>query len=160
SFVWVVASDLVKTFELPGRAAIEQEAKRFYQLLTERGAAVSNETLAQRQHRLDHVETDYTQVAAGLSRILLGPLAAELGQKRLLVVAEGVLQYVPFAALPSPGGDLAQPLIVDHEIVNLPSASVLALLREEFGNRKPASKSVAVIADPVFTANDPRLATA
>jgi len=31
----------------------------------------------------------------------------------------------------------AQPLIVDHEIVNLPSASVLAVLREEFGNRKP-----------------------
>src|SRR4029079_15287290 len=59
SFVWVVASDSVKTFELPGRASIEQEAKRFYQLLTERGAAVPTETLAQRQHRLDHVETDY-----------------------------------------------------------------------------------------------------
>jgi CHAT domain-containing protein len=76
----------------------------------------------------------------------------------LLIVAEGVLQYVPFAALPA--GDATRPLIVDHEIVNLPSASVLAMLREEFGNRKPASKSVAVIADPVFTANDPRLATA
>jgi len=160
SFVWVVASDSVKTFELPGRASIEQEAKRFYQLLTERGAAVPTETLAQRQHRLDHVETDYTQVAARLSRILLGPLAAELGQKRLLVVAEGVLQYVPFAALPSPGGDVAQPLIVDHEIVNLPSASVLWVLREEFSNRKPASKTVAVLADPVFSADDARLAQA
>jgi CHAT domain-containing protein/tetratricopeptide (TPR) repeat protein len=158
SFVWVVASDSVKTFELPGRAAIEQEAKRFYQLLTERGTTVPNETLAQQQQRLAHVETDYSTVAAKLSGMLLGPPAAELGQKRLLVVAEGVLQYVPFAALPAPGGDV--PLIVDHEIVNLPSASVLALLREEFGDRKSASKTVAVLADPVFSADDARLAHA
>jgi CHAT domain-containing protein len=92
--------------------------------------------------------------------MLLAPFAAELGQKRLVVVADGVLQYVPFAALPSPAGDVTRPLIVDHEIVNLPSASVLAVLREEFGNRKPASKSVAVLADPVFSADDERLAQA
>jgi len=157
SFVWVVARDSVKSFELPGRATIEQGAKRFYQLLTERGAAVPNETLAQRQQRLAHVDMDYPQAASSLSRMLLAPVAAELCQKRLLIVAEGVLHYVPFAALPSPGGE---PLIVDHEIVNLPSASVLAMLREEFGNRKPASKTVAVIADPVFSANDARLAQA
>ena len=160
SFVWVVTHDAVKSFELPGRATIEQGAKRFYQLLTQRGVAVPNETLAQRNQRLAHVETDYPQAAAGLSRMLLGPVAAELGQKRLLIVAEGVLQYVPFAALPAPGGDVARPLIVDHEIVNLPSASVLAVLREEFGSRKPASKAVAVLADPVFSANDARLAQA
>src|SRR5262249_6636897 len=35
SFVWAVTPDSVKSFELPGRATIEQEAKRFYQLLTE-----------------------------------------------------------------------------------------------------------------------------
>jgi CHAT domain-containing protein len=160
SFVWVVAHDSVKAFELPGRATIEQSAKRFYQLLTERGAAMPKETLAQRQQRLDHVDTDYSQAAASLSRILLAPVAAELGQKRLLIVAEGVLQYVPFVALPSPGGDATRPLIVDHEIVSLPSASVLAVLREEFGNRKPASKSVAVLADPVFSVTDARLAQA
>jgi len=159
SFVWVVAHDSVKSFELPGRATIEQGAKRFYQLLTERGAAVPSETLAQRRQRLDHVDTNYPQAAASLGRMLLAPVAAELGRKRLLIVAEGVLQYVPFAALPL-AGDAAQPLIVDHEIVNLPSASVLAVLRDDFENRKAASKTVAVIADPVFTANDPRLVTA
>ena len=52
---------------------------------------------------------------------------------------------------------LRTPLIVDHEILNLPSASVLAVLREETANRKPASKAVAVLADPVFSASDPRL---
>src|SRR6185503_555768 len=115
---------------------------------------------AQRKQSLDHVDTDYSQAAANLSRMLLAPLAAELGQKRLLIVAEGVLQYVPFVALPSPGGEGARPLIEDHEIVNLPSASVIAMLREEFGGRKRASKVVAVLADPVFSAEDSRLAQA
>jgi CHAT domain-containing protein/tetratricopeptide (TPR) repeat protein len=155
SFVWAVTPDSVKSFELPGRAQIEQEAKRFYQLLTQRGVNVSNETLAQRKERLNHAELEYPAVAANLSRMLLAPLAAELKQKRLVIVAEGVLQYVPFSALPSPGAE--RPLIVDHEIVTLPSASVLAELREEFANRKPASKAVAVLADPVFSATDARL---
>ena len=155
SFVWAVTPDSVKSFELPGRAQIEQEAKRFYQLLTQRGVNVSNETLTQRKDRLNHADLEYPAVAANLSRMLLAPLAAELKQKRLVVVAEGVLQYVPFAALPSPGAE--RPLIVDHEIVTLPSASVLAELREEFANRKPASKGVAVLADPVFSATDARL---
>ena len=158
SFVWAVTPDSVKAFELPGRATIEQEAKRFYQLLTEQGASVPNETLAQRNQRLDQAQTDFPQVAANLSRMLLQPLAAELKQKRLMIVADGVLQYLPFSALTlSDGG---RPLIVDHEIVTLPSASVLAVLREEFGQRKPASKLVAVLADPVFSASDPRLAQA
>ncbi len=156
SFVWAVTPDSVKAFELPGRATIEQEAKRFYQLLTEQGASVPNETLAQRKQRLDQAQSDFPQAAANLSRMLLQPLAAELKQKRIVIVADGVLQYLPFSALSlSDGG---RPLIVDHELVTLPSASVLAVLREEFGQRKPASKLLAVLADPVFSANDSRFA--
>ena len=156
SFVWAVTPDSVKSFELPGRATIEQEAKRFYQLLTEHGVSIPNETLAQRKQRLDQAELDFPQSAANLSRMLLQPLAAELKQKRLVIVADGVLQYLPFSALTlSDGG---RPLIVDHEIVTLPSASVLAVLREEFGQRKPASKLLAVLADPVFSTNDSRFA--
>ena len=158
SFVWAVTPDSVKAFELPGRAAIEQEARRFYQLLTEQGASVPNETLAQRKQRLDQAESEFLPVTANLSRMLLQPLSAELKQKRLVIVADGVLQYLPFSALTlSDGG---RPLIVDHEIVTLPSASVLAVLREEFERRKPASKLLAVLADPVFSANDSRLTQA
>jgi CHAT domain-containing protein len=139
SFVWAVTPDSVKAFELPGRAAIEQEAKSFYQLVTEAGPSSP-------------------QAAANLSRMLLQPLAAELKQKRLVIVADGVLQYLPFSALTL--SEDGRPLIVDHEIVTLPSASVLAVLREEFEHRKPASKLLAVLADPVFSANDSRLAQA
>ena len=99
-----------------------------------------------------------TTYSMDLLAMLLAPVAGELKQTRLLIVGEGVLQYVPFAALPSPVSDKS-PLIVQHEIVSLPSASVLAILRNDTQNRKPASKTVAVLADPVFSANDPRLKT-
>jgi len=93
-----------------------------------------------------------------LSRMLLGPVAAELQHKRLVIVGEGMLQYTAFAALPDPHpGATPAPLIADHEIITLPSASVLAALRRETGGRKPADKSVAVFADPVFGSNDPRI---
>jgi len=52
------------------------------------------------------------------------------------------------------------PLIVDHEIVSLPSASVLAALRQEVGDRLPAAKAVAVLADPVFSRDDSRVSRA
>ena len=156
SFLWAVTPDGLKSFELPGRVAIEQSARRVYQLLTERSVSVSGETLEQRKVRLERADAEFTEAAAGLSRMLLGPVASELKQKRLAIVAEGVLQYVPFSALPSPVST-AKPLVVDHEIVTLPSASVLAVLREETP-RKQASKAVAVLADPVFSASDPRLA--
>ena len=50
-----------------------------------------------------------------------------------------------------------RPLILDHEIVSLPSASVLAALRRELAERKPAAKAVAVLADPVFEMDDARV---
>jgi CHAT domain-containing protein len=99
---------------------------------------------------------------------VLGPLAAKLAHdwrgRRLAIVAEGALQYVPFGALPLPGQPrderLASPLVLTHEIVSLPSASILALLRDEGSHRGPAPKMAAVLADPVFAADDPRVGTA
>jgi CHAT domain-containing protein len=160
SFLWAVTPDSIKSFELPARAAIDEAARRFYQLLTERGRVVRTETLAQRKQRIDQADAEYPQAAAKLSQMLLAPVASELGRKRLVIVGEGVLQYVPFAALPSPGGNNSSLLIAEHEIVSLPSASVLAVLRQETANRKPASRTVAVLADPVFSANDSRLVAA
>jgi CHAT domain-containing protein len=98
--------------------------------------------------------------------VLLGPVAPQLGSKRLVIVADGALQYIPFAALPAPytgndkgrnSGTEPQPLFVEHEIVSLPSASTLATLRRETAGRKPAEKSLAVLADPVFTDDDTRV---
>lgn len=48
-------------------------------------------------------------------------------------------------------------MLVNHEIVTLPSASSLAVLRDQLQGRTPAPKTLAVLADPVFNCcQDPR----
>jgi CHAT domain-containing protein len=78
----------------------------------------------------------------------------------LLIVPDGTLNYISFSALPAPketeSNNLWQPLGTNQEIITLPSASILALLREETQNRKPAPKMLAVFADPVFSQTDVR----
>jgi CHAT domain-containing protein/lipoprotein NlpI len=158
SFVWAVTPNTIKSFELPKRAVIEPAARRVYDLLTARTIIVAKETLEQRRQRLELADAEYVKASAILSRMILGPVAAELKDKRLLIVSDGVLQYVPFAGLPEPTA--ARTLVVDHEVVMAPSASVVGLLRQETATRKPASKTIAVLADPVFSNNDPRVAAA
>ena len=184
SFLWAVTLTTINSYELPKRDEIEAAAKGVYELLSNppTGAAAGNSDLKETNEQ-------YLAVAASLSRMLLGPVAAQLGKKRLLIVADGMLHYIPFGALPAPEtsgqGDIRRarqgggatgkqanprpvalsprlsvahtPMIVDHEIVHLPSASTLAALRRELAGRKPAARLLAVLADPVFSINDERV---
>ena len=173
SYFWAVDPDSLRSFQLPKRSEVEAAARRCYELLTARNRQLKGETEAQRQARVEQAETQYPQAARALSNMLLGPVASLLKGKRLVIVADGALQYMPFSALPEPGvesadphrstttGDQASfvPLVVDHEIISLPSMSVLAVLRREIKERHvPARrKVVAVLADPVFDSQDPRV---
>jgi len=154
SYLWAVTQDSLKTFALPKGEEIGKVARQVYQSLTARSVMKSLETAAQREQRIAQADTQFQQSSAELARMILAPAADEFGTKRMVVIADGALQYVPFAALPMPGS--TRPLIVDHELVSLPSASSLAIQRQTLANRKPAPKGVAVIADPVFSARDSR----
>ncbi|HYN21379.1 MAG TPA: CHAT domain-containing protein, partial [Thermoanaerobaculia bacterium] len=93
------------------------------------------------------------QAADELSAMLLRPAERFLNGQPLLIVSDGALQYLPFAALPVPAslaGPERVPLIAGHEVVSLPSASALAVLRHELAGRPKAAKTLAVLADPVF----------
>jgi CHAT domain-containing protein/tetratricopeptide (TPR) repeat protein len=162
SFLWAVTPSSVDVFELPPKAGIESAAKRVYDLLTARNQKPAKETPSARAARVRNADEAYFSAAAEVSSMLLGPAAARIANKRLLIVGEGVLQYLPFAALPeplpTPTAGKAPPLIVKHEIVTAPSASVLAVLRREMAHRKPADKVLAILADPVFSADDGRIA--
>lgn len=161
SYVFAVTRDSLAVQELPKRADIQKLARRVYDLLTERNRVNSNQTRSQRQGDIvakNHKE--YTKAVAALSRIILAPVSAQLSGKRLLVVADGALQYIPFAILPTrafSGARSPVPLMVEHEIVNVPSASILWVLRQQAIARTPAPKAVGVLADPVFSQTDPRL---
>ena len=135
SFLWVVTQDAIRSYELPNRETIDAAVRTAYESVTTRPGA---------REALD-----------ALSRIILAPAAADLTAKRLLIVSDGALHYVPFAALPSPR-DASRPLLADYEIVSIPSASTVALLRR-FPRRSPATKTLAVFADPVFQSSDERV---
>ncbi|MGD1714996.1 CHAT domain-containing protein, partial [Dapis sp. BLCC M172] len=163
SYLWLVTPTEISSYELPKKSEIEELARQF------REEIISLSPVPEMGNKL--------------SKILLLPVANKLGNKRLLIVGDGILQTIPFAALPltSPptplvqgeggnsastfaggneGGQNYQPLIVNHEIVTLPSSSSIDILREQVKGRTPAPKKVAVIADPVFADNDPRFPTA
>jgi CHAT domain-containing protein/Flp pilus assembly protein TadD len=165
SYLFVVSQTSITWRRLPKRAEIDAVARRVRELLTA-PQRQPGDTEAKYQARVKEARASYWPQAAELSRMLLGPVASQLGRQRLLIVADGALQYIPFAALPapSPGNDGGrnsgaepQPLFVEHEIVSLPSASTLATLRRETAGRKPAEKSLVVLADPVFTDDDTRV---
>jgi CHAT domain-containing protein/Tfp pilus assembly protein PilF len=155
SFLWAVTRDSVKVFELPSRAEVVAAARPVYDLIAERNRKPDGESPAVRAARLRIADQAYLAAARNAGRMLLSPAAALIASKRLLIVADGILQYMPFGALPEPGTD--RPLAVNHEIVTSPSASVIAMLRQETAGRQPAPKTLAVLADPVFSAEDPRV---
>ncbi|MDT5296307.1 MAG: hypothetical protein QOJ76_3187 [Acidobacteriota bacterium] len=166
SYLWCITQTSLTAYELPAKAKIDAAARTVYELLTARnGHAHERETGDEKRARVERADAEYPRAAAALSDMLLGAVAPLLGRKRLLVIADGVLQYVPFAALPVPagtsraGGDGSRrpPLIVEHEIVSLPSVSTLAALRRDFAGRRPAPKGVAILADPVFDKDDQRV---
>lgn len=157
SYLWAVSSTSIESYELPKRVVIEAAARQVYESLTSRNRRNKFETVDERRARVARADAEYPAVARALSQMVLSPVADQLANKRLLIVSDGALQYVPFAALPTPGSSAYEPLAVTNEIVSLPSASTLAVLRREFAKRKPAPKTIAVIADPVFSGDDPRV---
>ena len=177
SYVWAVTQNSLKAYELPAREQIEKAARLVYDLLTARSQSKGGEDAETKQARIAQTDSRLLNAGKELSQMLLGPIGPELGSQRLVIVADGALQYVPFAALSVVSGQSSEPgtaknkqrttdnrqlsterpLILDHELISLPSASALAIQRQGLRNRKPAPNAIAVIADPVFSVTDERL---
>ena len=140
SYLWAVGPDSFHSFVLPPQREIEALAHQLYTELStvEAGAGRRRET------------------AEALSRMLLGPVWPEAAHaQRLVVVPDGALHLLPLGVLPAPGS--GEYLLDRLEIVSIPSATTLALQRQRLEHRPPAAKWAAVLADPVFRADDPRL---
>ncbi|HEX8351348.1 MAG TPA: CHAT domain-containing tetratricopeptide repeat protein, partial [Pyrinomonadaceae bacterium] len=154
SFLFAVSPAAVKSYVLPKREVLEKDAGRVYELLKDDDVKATANT------RGGVTITDRAGMTERrrLAQLLLGPVAGQLAGKRLVVVADGKLQYVPFAALPEPGG--GRLLVAGHEVVNLPSLSVLEHLRRGVTGRAPAPMSVAVFADPIYSPRDERFEAA
>ncbi len=176
SYLWAVTATSAKSYVLRGRAEIEAAAERFMKSLTSRNTAVEGETEDAREARVGRADAEYKDAASSLGGMLgLDKVASETKAERLLVVADGELQYLPFSALlvPSRGEqrrdapttrqtfeawDKLAPLVAYYEIEEPPSMAVVAELRRERAGppKSVPDKTIAVIADPVFSTADER----
>lgn len=162
SYLWAITKFGFACFTLPGRAVLEPKAERLYELVSR-----------QPEHAIDDPNTEFEVLASELSGWLLKPVAAQMGRRRLLIVAEGILQQVPFSAMPVPDPENVKnkpaqltetSLLAQHEVIKLPAAATGVWLRQRHPqpsttgqSTEPFGGSVAVIADPVFGKYDERV---
>jgi CHAT domain-containing protein len=137
SYLWVVTKEGMTSYQLPAQAEIEKRATNLLRTIKQGN------------------QTAFAQAEPLLSQVILAPAKDKINKKRILVVADGVLQYVPFASLSL--AENQQPLITQYEIINLPYSSSLATIRNEVQARKSAPKTVAILANPVFSKDDQRV---
>jgi CHAT domain-containing protein len=154
SYLWAVNRKSVRAYILPASAPIEAAASELRNQLAAEvspGSQVPIENL--RQVRAENLEA-VRKLSASLGLQLLGPVDAALHDKNVVVVADGALQQLPFNILESAAFRRSSETL--HNWVYLPSIETVRWLR---GGPEHAaiSTAVAVMADPVFRADDSRL---
>ncbi|HKX29256.1 MAG TPA: CHAT domain-containing tetratricopeptide repeat protein [Blastocatellia bacterium] len=152
----------LRVVEIPDRALIEKAAGFFQRKKFETGEEL--------RRRFSYQNPEFARTVRFLSEKLLAPVKPLLQKRKIWIVSDSSLQRIPFAALPDPRPAAAartaarrspiRPLIVEHELAMLPSASTVAWFRQVLATRQPATGGVAVLADPVFSARDGRVKAA
>lgn len=135
SHAWLLTRQELRHGTLPGRRAIEELVNDFIAQQRVGGRPQPDPAMAP----------------------LLGNLLDGVQSKRLLILPDGPLNSLPFAALPLPRGNPREQLI-DRFVISAAPSLALAL-------RPPAAAGddqtrVAVISDPVYTPDDRRLTVA
>lgn len=166
SYLFAVSKSAVSLFKLPARPNIDK-------LATDLRAQLIPAKLQRRIVGIDVVEANrglgvassapedaapFIAASNGLYKAVLEPAAAMVGEKRLMVVADGALNYIPFEVLLKTGdaGDFSSLnyLVKTNEVIYAPSASVVGAIKQQ--RTKSTSRAMLIIADPVFNSNDAR----
>lgn len=166
SYLWLITRQKIVPYTLPGRTAIERATGALLDAIRIHEPREDSGDRFKQAQQLRQAEMIFQRRARELSSLILDPVGSRIANKRLVIVADGALELIPFSALPVPPQSVSSRararhdfvyLIARHEIVYEPSASVLALLQlESPGN---ASRTAAIFADPVFSKTDSRIKT-
>jgi tetratricopeptide (TPR) repeat protein len=132
SYAWLLRRDGLRHMTLPGRRKLEPLILAVQGEQQRGGGGTSRE----------------------LGTLLFGNLLDGVREERLLILADGPLNRVPFAALPLPGSP-DTPLIGRFIVGNAPS---LWLAISSPTHTRSRNTRVAVISDPVYAQDDRRLA--
>ncbi|HEV7746078.1 MAG TPA: CHAT domain-containing tetratricopeptide repeat protein [Pyrinomonadaceae bacterium] len=169
SYLWVITRQSANLFKLPAGASVNQLAMDFRAQLIppklqrrnvgidvatgepQRGLGLSTGPPAENT-------AAFSRAANALYKAAVAPAMSVIGNRRLVIVADGALNFVPFEALVTTDkvGDYSSLdyLIKTNKTSYAPSASVTAAIRDQ---KRTAGRNVLLIADPIFSANDPRL---
>jgi CHAT domain-containing protein len=137
SYAWTITRNSFTSHKLPPKKIINAAVQRVYALLS--------------NPPQDGNETELARASAELSKLVLAPVASSLNRQRIILVADGALNYIPFQLLPNPSGN-NEPMVAGYEVINAPSASILGQLRQEKQHRRP-TRVLAAFGDPVFASN-------
>ncbi len=168
SYLWAVTKSGVAIYKLPARPAIDKLAMDLRaQLIPTKlqRRIVGMDVMADSQRGLGISATPFAEDAAAfvaassaLYKAVIEPASSMIGDKRLLVAADGALNYVPFEALvkSAESADYSSLpyLIKSNEVVYTPSASVIGAIRGQESNR--SGRAILIVADPVFNSADTR----
>jgi CHAT domain-containing protein len=169
SYVWVVTRERASVFKLPAGATMNQLAMAFRaQLIPPRlqRRNVGIDVPSDQQQRGLGISTQppsentsaFSRASNALYKIAVAPAAAAIGNRRLVIVADGALNFVPFEALVTTerAGDYSSLdyLIKTNKVSYAPSASVTAAVRNQ---KRTAGRNILLVADPIFSSTDPRL---
>jgi CHAT domain-containing protein len=179
SYLFALTRSALTVSRLPGREEIERRVSDLRQQiipsslrrsLTDLVASVANDPtrgmkLGAPPQASPETVGAYAQAANALYKSVVEPAAPLFKGDRLLIVADGALNYVPFHALvtaaPTAGADFSTLpyLLKTNETLFAPSASVVAAMRQQQQRRAPEAASkgdMLLVADPVFDASDSR----
>lgn len=158
SFLWVLDEQAIRSFELAGEEVLQPLAEEYRSAVVARSRRIGSETAKQRAHRIAKADKRLAHLANELGSQLLSPAAPFLGDRKLLIVADGPLEQLPFASFTDPVDPAGRPVGQVREVAYLPSAGTVLAMHRQRSEAPPALTSeLAVLADPVFRRDDPRL---
>ena len=166
SYLFVATKSGVSLFKLPGRASIEKLAmdlraqlipSKLQRRIVGIDVAEANRGLGVATSAPEEV-APFVTASSALYKVVVEPAAGLIGDKRLMIVADGALNYIPFEALikTADGADFSSLgyLVKTNEVIYAPSASVVGAIKQQ--RTKPTGRAILVVADPVFNSNDAR----
>jgi tetratricopeptide (TPR) repeat protein len=166
SYLFVAGKSAVNLFKLPSRTNIDKLAmdlraqlipSKLQRRIVGIDVAEANRGLGIAAAAPEDV-APFVAASNALYKVVLEPAAGMLGDKRLMVVADGALNYIPFEVLlkNADSGDFSSLgyLVKTNEVVYAPSASVVGAIKQQ--RTKATGRAMLIIADPVFNSNDAR----
>ncbi|MGC9293343.1 MAG: CHAT domain-containing tetratricopeptide repeat protein [Acidobacteriaceae bacterium] len=156
SYLWIVTRDGVRSFWLPGRKTLDDLVHSYQQSMLARDRFVAGEDMQARQLRAQQADAQLSAQSQKLAAILL-PVRFPPHVHRLLIVPDGGLLSMPFAALELPRPQTPAPnyLIQHYDLVYGPSAFAIKTLLAHRAMH-PGNMRIAIFADPVYSSTDPR----